>query len=78
MRQKSPSIILTFHTTAAAMAAEKLCKTLALPGRLIPAPRDLTADCGIAWCSPAASKDALLSAVRKAGIETAEVRDMMY
>ena len=37
---------------AAAMAMEKLCHEQGLPGRLIPVPRELTADCGMAWCAP--------------------------
>ena len=78
MRQKSPSIILLFHTTAAAMATEKVCKHRGLPGRLIPAPRDVTADCGIAWCAPAQTKDALLTALTEEGIEAAAVREQLY
>lgn len=52
MREKRPFVIFTFHTTAAAMAMEKLCLARDLPGRLIPTPRSVTADCGIAWAAP--------------------------
>ena len=45
-------LVVTFHTTAAAMAMEALCKEQSLPGRLIPTPRELTADCGMAWRAP--------------------------
>ena len=34
------------------MAMEKLCREEGVPGRLIPVPRELTADCGMAWCAP--------------------------
>ena len=78
MRQKIPSVILLFHTTAAAMATEKLCRTSGLPGRLIPAPRGMTADCGIAWCAPAGTGPDLLSALAEEGIETAGVREQLY
>ena len=38
-----------FHTSAAAFRAEKLAVAAALPGaRLIPTPRDLSSDCGVA------------------------------
>ena len=47
MREKKHLVIFTFHTTSAAMAMEKLCQTRGLPGRLIPAPRAITSDCGI-------------------------------
>ena len=52
MRPKTMKLVITFHTTAAAMAMEKLCKEENVPGRLIPVPRELTADCGMAWCAP--------------------------
>ena len=53
VREKKEYVIFTFHTTAAAMATEKLCQERSIPGRLIPAPRSITADCGMAWrCEP--------------------------
>ena len=52
MREKTPRVVITFHTTAEAMATEKLCQERNIPGRLIPAPRSITADCGIAWAAP--------------------------
>ena len=52
VREKKEYVIFTFHTTAAAMATEKLCQERIIPGRLIPAARRITDDCGIAWASP--------------------------
>ena len=42
-------LLITFHTTAGAMAMEKRCRAAGLAGRLIPVPREITADCGLAW-----------------------------
>ena len=42
-------LLITFHTTAGAMALEKRCRAAGLAGRLIPVPREITADCGLAW-----------------------------
>ena len=42
MRPKTLKLVVTFHTTAAAMAMETLCKAQSIPGRLIPTPRELT------------------------------------
>ncbi len=50
MHIKESKVIITFHTTAEAMAVEKACKEREIEGRLFPTPRVLTADCGIAWC----------------------------
>lgn len=53
MRKKEPKLITTFHTTAEAMACEKLCKENEIEGRIIPVPRQLSSGCGLAWmCAP--------------------------
>ena len=62
MREKKSCVVFAFDTTAAAMAMEKLCHERGLPGRLIPAPRSITADCGIAWCAPVEDRAALENA----------------
>ena len=64
MRPKTQKLVITFHTTAAAMAMEKLCSWQGLPGRLIPVPRELTADCGMAWCAPPEAAEELRSLIR--------------
>ena len=69
MIPKQERVVVTFYTTAEAMATEKLCAAHGLPGRLISAPRALSADCGIAWCSPAALKERLEALLEQTGIE---------
>ena len=59
MLQKKLCLVVTFDATAAAMAAEKYCLERGVPGRLIPVPRELTADCGMAWCAPTDAAPAL-------------------
>ena len=49
MREKHLYIIITFHTTAEAMAMEKFCDEEHIPGRLIPVPREISAGCGLSW-----------------------------
>lgn len=54
MRVKVDSLVITFPTTAAAMACEDLCGKKGLPGRMIPVPGQISAGCGLAWkASPA-------------------------
>lgn len=53
MRKKERRLVITFHTTAEAMAAERFCKDEGMPGRLIPVPRQISAGCGLAWSAPA-------------------------
>lgn len=68
MREKQPWLVFTFHTTAAAMAMEALCRERRLPGRLIPVPREITAGCGMAWRAPLESRDMLLQAAAETGV----------
>lgn len=54
MRVKVDSLVITFPTTASAMACEELCGKKGLPGRMIPVPGQISAGCGLAWkVSPA-------------------------
>ena len=77
MRPKTLCYVVTYHTTAEAMATERLCAQKGLPGRLIPAPRAVSADCGIAWCAPPEAGEAIRAALAEAGIETADQCEML-
>ena len=48
MRKQKPYYVLTFRTTAEAMAMEQKCGEQHIPGRLIPVPREITAGRGLA------------------------------
>jgi hypothetical protein len=76
MRKREPRVIVTFHTTAEAMATERMCAAHGLAGRLISAPRQLSADCGIAWSGAAETRDALSSALAAEGIEYAGLYEL--
>lgn len=77
MREKKPCVVVTFHTTAEAMASEQVCREQGLAGRLISAPRALSADCGIAWCAPVDTRDALAAALADAQIECAGIHELV-
>ena len=49
MREKKKYRIISFHTTTEAIAMEKKCGKMHIPGRLIPTPREISASCGLAW-----------------------------
>ncbi|NCB31169.1 MAG: DUF3343 domain-containing protein [Clostridia bacterium] len=63
MREKKLRLIVTFHTTAAAMAAESTCSEKGVPGRLIPVPREITAGCGMAWMAPVEARTEIEAAL---------------
>ena len=69
MRPKTLKLVVTFHTTAAAMAMEAFCKAQNLPGRLIPTPRELTADCGMSWRAEVQDRAALTALTEAEGLE---------
>lgn len=59
MRPKQPKYVVTFRTTASAMAMEKVCREEGVPGRLIPVPRTISAGCGMCWAAPPESRDTI-------------------
>ncbi len=50
MRKKELKIVVTFHTTADAMAMERICKEKGISGRLIPVPGFCPQ--GVGWRGP--------------------------
>lgn len=69
MREKQICLVVTFHTTAEAMALEGICRDRGIPGKLISAPRSLSADCGIAWRSPVDARADVERAITEAALE---------
>ena len=69
MRQQHERLVVTFHTTAAAMAMEAHCRREGIEGKLIPVPRSLTADCGIAWRSEPEMRAAVETVIKENALE---------
>lgn len=69
MRKKESMLVVTFYTTAEAMAMEGICRKKEIPGKLFSAPRDLSADCGIAWKSPVSYQEAVEKAIQETSLE---------
>lgn len=67
-RVRKPALVVTFPTTAAAMACEQLCGEQGLPGRMIPVPGEISAGCGLAWKAAPQDRDVLASALDVAGV----------
>lgn len=68
LRKKSPRVVVTFHTTTAAMKTEQAARDKDVPGRLIPVPREITAGCGLAWSAPPEAEDALRTLLAAIGV----------
>ena len=76
MKPKEPHLIITFYTTAEAMAMEQLCQSRGIPGKLISAPRSLSADCGIAWSAPLSAREQLEQAIQQAQLEIDGIHEL--
>ena len=61
MIKRQEKLVITFYTTTAAMAMERLCKACGADGRIIPVPGSISADCGLAWCAKNESETELLA-----------------
>lgn len=77
MRAKQLKLIVTFHTTTAAMAMERVCTAAGIPGRLIPVPREITAGCGMSWKADPEDRAALEAFVAEKGITVAGWYELM-
>lgn len=77
MRQRQIQLVVAFHTTAAAIATEALCRRLGLAGKLISVPRQVTSDCGMAWSAPPTLRKTLETHLAEAGVETAGFYELM-
>lgn len=77
MRKKELKLVVAFHTTADAMAMEKVCKEKNAPGRLIPVPRSISAGCGLAWCTELGEREAIKHILESAGIDAEALHECM-
>lgn len=77
MKKKELKLVVTFHTTADAMAMEKACKEQAVPGRIIPVPRAISAGCGLSWCAELSDREQIVAMMKKTGIEEEEIHECM-
>lgn len=77
MRKKELKLVVTFHTTADAMAMEKACKEQGVPGRIIPVPRAISAGCGLSWCASLEDREEIADMMKKAGIEEEDMHECM-
>ena len=77
MRKKELKLVVTFHTTADAMAMEKACKEHNVPGRIIPVPRAISAGCGLAWCAELDEKEQISDIMKQVGIQEEDMHECM-
>ena len=74
MRKKENHLVIAFYSTHDAMALEETCRDHGAEGRLIPLPKEISADCGLAWCAPPGAEELLSAMLEEAGITAQEKR----
>ena len=77
MKKKELKLVVTFHTTADAMAMEKACKEQEVPGRIIPVPRAISAVCGLSWVAGVSDREQIMAMMKKTGIEEEEIHECL-
>ena len=70
-------LVITFYTTAEAMAMEKACKEAGADGRIIPVPRSISAGCGLAWCAKLENEQNLRDLMERQGIKPQEIQECL-
>lgn len=72
MREKEQKMVVTFRTTAEAIALEAQCLKEGIPGRLIPVPRQISSGCGLSWAMPVDWSGDMETWMRERGLHWAE------
>lgn len=73
MRKKEVKLVITFHTTTEAMHMEKFAVQQRLPGRMIPAPGEVSAGCGLSWKAEPQEQMVIEQKMKAAGISWEEM-----
>lgn len=61
--------VVLFHTTTTALRAEKIAKNAGLKVKLIPTPRELSSDCGIALLFTLGDRETVEKLLADTGVE---------
>lgn len=67
-----PGVIL-FHTTSAAFRAEKVLLAAGLEFKLVPVPRSVSSDCGVAGRFDWSIRDEVVAALEAGAVEVADI-----
>ncbi len=76
-RERKLWLVVTFYTTAAAMAMESNCSKWGINGRLIPVPREITSDCGIGWRMDIADRPMLEENIKEKDLQISGMYEVL-
>ncbi len=76
-RKKSKKVVFAFAGTAQALYMEQCAGKDHAPGRMIPLPREISAECGMAWCAPVQARESLMQMAENYGVEVEGVYELL-
>lgn len=76
MIEKKKYLVVTFFTTAGAMAMEQQAGKAGIAGKLISAPRNLSSDCGIAFRTEPEYEEALKTMIHRKDLEIEAIHSL--
>lgn len=68
--------VVVFHTTSAAIRAEKVLRQATLEVKLVPTPRHISSDCGLAVRFNWGDQEHVVTVLESAGVEIAGVHPL--
>jgi Putative Se/S carrier protein-like len=71
-----PYSILLFHTNSHAIRAEQVLARSGIEGKLMPVPRHLSSDCGVALRLPREKLDDALTRLQESNVDIATAHDI--
>jgi len=71
-------LIIGFDTATFAMAFENIMKNVPTNGKIIPLPKKVSANCGLAWCDEVDKKEMLCQILNKNSIQHSVHIILMY
>lgn len=77
MLKKTMKIIISFHSISEVLKFEKECKKFKIKGRVIPIPREISAGCGMAWCSEIEMEDKINELIKSCEIKLDKIYKLL-
>ncbi len=68
--------VVVFHTTSAAIKADKVLRQTAFVTKLVPTPRHLSSDCGLAVRFNWAERDGVAAALADGGVDVGGIHPL--
>lgn len=69
--------VVLFHTSSAALRAEKICQRAQIAVKLVPTPRELSSDCGIALSFAWSQLEEMKTLLAAGRVDTAGIHSLI-